>query len=503
MDIKQTEKEILKEVRKKLNFAPKHIKVFKIIAMLIPVLLILYIFYSNLIISHDFRFFYDIGSLRESAGNAVALSPLNRISDAANESGITYRNLTSSLVYFDVPIPRGADSVQIEARIKPNFPATASMLIGAKNGPEWNYSYKKAYNTLLKNLGEFDYAGEMVKIYRINKDLPLVDNVSQIPKGSIVASDASLAPLTNNQNYEIKPLTINTSLRGGHTFYIYLKDNLDLKVKKQDINWYNGSDELTISLYDLNGNLISNATIPDDGIINVSSKIKAKIQEGKLEAGNLTGIYKLVFSDFDGLIREISINTDKIVTNKLFLADFDGYVKGIEKPSSIYTKSSRKSYLEFKTYHNTAFQNLTIGNDAFKINKTNALLIYTAEKGEYVINSSKNDIIISSPNYLSFSKENYFEPFKFTLTTIPTEIGRLRENYDYVVTEYPPIKEDGDWIIAQASFDIKDLYIEDDKLNVLLNTPHLGKNETLGYAIPIDWINVTVHKNGIFEKDRN
>ena len=54
-------------------------------------------------------------------------------------------------------------------------------------------------------------------------------------------------------------------------------------------------------------------------------------------------------------------------------------------------------------------------------------------------------------------------------------------------------------MVGKANFSLKDLYIKDNKLNMLINIPHLGKNESMNYTIPIDWINITVKKDGYFK----
>ena len=47
----------------------------------------------------------------------------------------------------------------------------------------------------------------------------------------------------------------------------------------------------------------------------------------------------------------------------------------------------------------------------------------------------------------------------------------------------------------------KDLYIKNGKLNLMFNTPSLATQEGVVLnQIPIDWINITVEKNGIFKK---
>lgn len=321
---KRKERERVKEIKKTIkekipetSVEKKHIGIpnfIKLLIVLIPLILIGYVVYTNFLASHDFNSLYDIGSSEDAKKSY--LSPANRISDISNSSETeTYRNLTSGLVYFNVPIPTGSNKINVEVKFKDNFPSGTSISIGAKDKEEWHYSYKNIYNPMLDNLKEFDYSGTLTRFYRINNNLPLVDDISKIPDNSIVASNLNLKPILNNQDYDIKPLIVSTGLRGGHIFYIYLKDSLDLKVKKQDLNWYDNADEMTINLYDLDGNLIANTTILDDGITIVDKAI-AKIQEGQLTVGNLSkGVYKLEFTNFDGLIREFSLNTNKIITN--------------------------------------------------------------------------------------------------------------------------------------------------------------------------------------------
>ncbi|MDO8517444.1 MAG: hypothetical protein Q7S33_04960 [Nanoarchaeota archaeon] len=465
-------------------------KTLKVLIIIIPLILIGYIIYANFLVSHTFNSFYDIGS-NEDAKKSF-LSPTNRISEA--DINASSRNLTSSLVYFNIQIPKGSDKVDVSIKFKDNFPNNSYISLGAQDQQVWHYSYKNIYNPILNQLNNYQYTGNETRIYQINKDMPLISNISEIPKNSIVASNVEIQSSITTQKYNITPLTINTGLRGGHTFYIYLKDNLNLTVKKQDINWYNNSDDLIINLYDLNNNLIANTTILDDGITNVD-KSTAKIQDGQLIATNLTeGIYKLQFTDFDGVIREMSLNTNKIVTNKLFLSDFEGYITGSQKPSSIYTKANKNSDITFRTYHSGAFQNISINNDYFSINSLTDLKYQTPSE-EYTIESKINDIIISSPNYLSFSKDSYFEPFDYSITSIPSDLSKV----DYVITDYYPIEKQGDWIIGKASYNVKDLYIKDGKLSMLINTPHLGKEETQNNTIPVDWVNITVYKNGLFK----
>lgn len=499
------EKTIKKEAEEVAHFIkePKHIRILKILVIIAVLGIILYLITVNFLISRDFNYFYDIGSAEDA--KKPYLTPLNRISDIFDDSGADYRNLISPLVYFDVLIPRGAESVRIEARIKDNFPENSVMSLGAKDQEVWHYNYHSIYNPALNHLSEFP---KKENVYLVNPNLYLLTPEElKYERDIVVATDKLYTPLTNTiADYQEKETIINTSLRGGHTAYIYAAGDLNLEIKKQDINWYEGSDELEISLYDANNNLIANTTIADDGETGVKNKKTAQVQEGVLQATNLKeGVYKLEFKDFDGLIREIKINTNKIVFDKVFLADNSIYNVDT-KPSKIYLKSNRDEQLDLITYHAAGIQKIDYikegKKNVFDFYQEDAPLYMNLTKGDYEFTIPQNDIIFSGMPYFAFSKENYFEPFKQKVISIKNDFEWLKNNVDYIVTDYKPPELNEGWLIAETEFDIeKDgLFVKDNKLSVVFNIPHLSKEPYLEYTIPIDWINITVHKSGLFEK---
>jgi hypothetical protein len=146
---------ILEELEEKLEegyeylVEPKHIRILKIFVIAIAIGIIGYIIYSNFIISKDFIYFYDIGSNADI--ERPFLTPDFRITEAILEEEINYRNLTSQLVYFDVPIPRGAKTLYVEARIFDNFPKGAKISFGARDRDEWHYLYQNFYNQTNRN----------------------------------------------------------------------------------------------------------------------------------------------------------------------------------------------------------------------------------------------------------------------------------------------------------------------------------------------------------------
>ena len=81
------------------------------------------------------------------------------------------------------------------------------------------------------------------------------------------------------------------------------------------MNWYDnkdtGSDELKMILYDLNGNMIANTTVRDDGITDEEpDKNNKNENKGELLTGTLEeGVYRLVLSNNgDMLVTKINLN---------------------------------------------------------------------------------------------------------------------------------------------------------------------------------------------------
>jgi hypothetical protein len=70
-------------------------------------------------------------------------------------------------------------------------------------------------------------------------------------------------------------------------------------------------------------------------------------------------------------------------------------------------------------------------------------------------------------------------------------------NLVYNRTLFPNTADE--WIIVRSSFDVKNLYIEKNKLSMLIELPYIQEDTEADYYIPIDWINATVTKDGMFD----
>jgi hypothetical protein len=469
--------ETLKHVHKKKHIPYKWL-------YLVPIIILLYLGYANFIQNHTFNHFYDIGSGQDA--KTPYLTPNDRVSSIDNNET---RNFTSHpLTYFKVDIPKGFKKIDVQLKLEDTFNNNTIIYLGYQNDSIWSYKNTLIYDENQEVFSEYEKSSyESYDMYKLtNKSF----NDSRIQSDVRIPIDYEI------NNFKDKS-TINVGLRGGHSFYVYLNNSLNLSIIKQDINWYNGSDILKIELYDLNGTLIANTSIDDDGF-NDAKKNTSIQQTGTLQVDNVQGVYELRFSDFDGIIRRIDINTNKIITNKLFLADNNLYIPNSTKNTTTYFKSGGYSKLKFLTYHGEGFQVLKLNTENTSINKTHFDYKYNTFKGSKNITTTNNDIIISISNgYLSFSEDGFFEPF---LPVEPVDINNL-DDIDYVIlpkSNYTKVQRDGDWIIAETSFNLEDAYINNNQLSMMITIPHLSKFPNA--SIPIDYINITVYKYGILQR---
>jgi len=460
---------------------------------LVPLLFFIYVILMNTIPFGGYQIYSaDLGSFNDIFHDLKLTSPLSRISNRIfnNSSNINYREINSSLVYLDLTssLLSRSSKIDLEVKFKDNFPENQKFILGARDKQEWSYYWKPVYIPFYQSLEPLS----SVRTFEINQPSEIEIILLQIPEGSTIATYSQINNTLSPAAYEPGNEYISATLRGTHTFYTHAKDTINIAVSKQDMNWYNGTDELKIKI---SGNSLAREfIIPDDG--NNITGDKGFIQTQSFSVENLTeGIYRIdMENDADLTINSISINQKKLVAEgRIFLID----------PTTIYFELPRKQTLYFQTYHQSAAQNLTIaGTAARSVEIAERATTYniTLSAGNYTITSPKGDVIIEGPTYFSFDKESYFRPFKYEIVPLKYDLDWIKNNVDYVIIPDLNVTDLGDgWKIGRASWEAKDLYIKDKTLSFCINIPHLSKEEYKNYTIPIDWIKVTVTKPSIFE----
>lgn len=128
-----------------------------------------------------------------------------------------------------------------------------------------------------------------------------------------------------------------------------------------------------------------------------------------------------------------------------------------------------------------------------EVNQPNEWFDTTLEPGSYQLTLPKQDIIIESNNYFSFTADSFFLPKRCEVLDLKYDLSWARENVDYMIIDYkdyaPPVEDNG-WLVAQASWKREGLFIKDNKLSFCFSVPHLAQTENQEKTVPVDWIEI-------------
>jgi hypothetical protein len=173
---------------------PNNIVSVKIIIILVPIIIILYLLNMNFLIGNEFNHYHDIGGV-----NNYLVSE-----DRISEKYDIQRDLIDGLVYFEVQPPIGYQKIKINVRIKDNFPENEEFLIGVRNKKEWGYNYHIVYTKTKEEKGWMI----VETIFDVNED-----NINLINNGqlSFVLSTPHLAK-EEYKNYTIPIDWINITI---------------------------------------------------------------------------------------------------------------------------------------------------------------------------------------------------------------------------------------------------------------------------------------------------
>ncbi len=214
---------------------------------------------------------------------------------------------------------------------------------------------------------------------------------------------------------------INTQLRGTHEFYIYLNNSLNLTIWKQEFNWYNGTDRISVELWNMDGTKrIHQDTIPDDGIALKSSEnteltknIYSQVEPG-IYLLKLRGI-KDQKSYHDYHITKIKINTNKIITKGNLLPVSE---------TKLYTDAKQNSQISFYYWHVRREQDITVdGEDPQTIilsKENRSVHVHKTLTGKNTLHFPRGDVSITSSLHFAFNESNYFELYQYDLERCKT-----------------------------------------------------------------------------------
>ncbi|OGD92507.1 hypothetical protein A2697_02440 [Candidatus Curtissbacteria bacterium RIFCSPHIGHO2_01_FULL_41_44] len=392
----------------------------------------------------------------------------------------------------------GVGSVKASLKFKPTV---NEIKLGIRGNEKEEFFYRPLYRDLLWQLDwKKIEEGEFTLWQKEKNYQTLYDFVNNPPQNKKVASyfiDLDKLSLLNPGEIKESKVTIDTLLRGNHTFLVRVdKSPLILKIAKQDLNGYEGEDSLTVAVLK-DERILAKKTIADDGITD-ASRLKAEPQEETITLESIEpGIYRVnfVFEDqrADGVITRVDVNQRKAVfKNSVFILG--------EKPITLWTNSKKLSIL---TYHSTGFQTVKLNNThdlkiEEELKKYDFDLESLVGKGEnnglFRLESPKNDLVLTNDGYFAFSEDAFFYPEILKFVDL-NEVDDLN-SFDYVLTSYPLPKKEGNWLIAETNLDPKKIRIEGDKLYFSLEVPQISK---YGGQLEIDYLEIAVKHKGLLE----
>lgn len=491
-------------------------------------------------------YFIDVGG-EDTDGKAKITGPFDRISEEKEAGGVSFRELQQSQVYFELDDRRlnSAEEVSVSVRFRGDFPENARVTLGAKNAEEWSYLWKDSYVPFLQKLETLPLVAKdaFIEIYSTGQDTNAGiqsgdEFLRNPPLGSVIATNDK--DLSINQEISEEHLTgidlnqfttgdvlsksvdagedgslrIKTALRGGHTLWTYLANELlVLKVTKQDLNWYEGPDQLTIETYSVDGEIRGKIDIPDDGDESKSNQMGPLQHDTLYISGLEPGAHRIELkSGSDLLLREIAINQSKLVVAKrIFPVGMNrAYFKdgSASEPIRLYGKYLVAGEIKFRTVHNPGLQRITVsGNDfetEFDINETHTDFRMSLKPGVYQFDVPEQDVVIESKGYFSFTPESFFLPQRYSVVDLKYDMTWLKQNVDYVVMNYkdymPPVDNIDGWLVSQTSWQTKDLFINNNKLSFCFNVPHLDAQPE--NVVPVDWIEIILKIQPVWKRIR-
>ncbi|HYK08313.1 MAG TPA: hypothetical protein VEW42_02310, partial [Candidatus Eisenbacteria bacterium] len=267
-----------------------------------------------------------------SKTNAISpLGPKDRVG-VQSVGGQKFFVQKHDLIYFTTPMPFQYDSATVRI-IFLNQEPDQTLSLGFQDQPLWHYN-TQLFDVPILNSLTWKRIGINPTLYQRE---PNYSSVSAFllnpPTDSLIGTysyDTGIGQSTNDVKLpdytpSSQDTIISTPLRGRHVLYAYLNNEpFRMTINKQDLNWYEDPDPMSISIYK-DHTLVYSAQIDDDGITD-NSKKSLPPQEVTIKNPGPglpePGVYKIILdANSDTVITRIETNLHKIVVQgNIFLA---------------------------------------------------------------------------------------------------------------------------------------------------------------------------------------
>lgn len=439
-------------------------------------------------------------SLGQNSKTFSTLGPKDRVDQIGNKDNIEYK-VKGNLVYFTTTVPFDFDSASVKIYYK-NINPNQTIALGYQSNKDWKYEFRNIDIPALNKLNWIRNGYETVLYQRVQRYKSVDEFLNDPPYDGIIGTYEYETEIGSKNSISVKSYRpkaedtlINVPLRGSHTIYAYLKNEpFNMKISKQDLNWYQGSDEMTVKIFK-GKDLVYETMAQDDGIIDASKKVLHPITMNiKNPSKNLPepGVYKIVIeANPDTVINSISTNLHKIVfANKIFPVNNESVYNKITSstiPTTVYTNTLA---ISANTNHIHGLQDIIVNNQVLGLNtvKTQKYLVPKDMESKVII--PQNDVILNGfMGYFAFDKDQFFLPSKYFVMPI-RDVDDIKV-VDYIITDYRPASENSGWTVNEQYFDLEKAYVNENKLSWVIKAPGLQENNR-NYIIKE--IQVTYHK---------
>ncbi len=355
-------------------------------------------------------------------------------------------------LYFSLYSPRNFDKLNLEIKFKANLDEKnpvieAGLLV---NKDLWHYKLKPVYNYWLEdyqnNWQELSVGDEIENIlskncedvpyslclaqYNVNEDLPkfILDK-----KSSIIENDLSL--------------------RGHHSFYLYLKDSdLDLKLQAEKISLNLEDSSIELDIYS-NNSLILSQMFNEEEFSNISVYLAAMPE----------GIYRVDLKTNDNIVFNNILVNSSILSFRHRLWLYSSLDRNINLVSD-------SKVLQVKVQEPSAYQTLIFNDQEIKLNELYRQyeIINSDNNSHYNITLESGGLLLETPGVLAFDSQYLFNPNYSQLNRY------YQKQAKFVLFNYQKVSRlDDNYFLAELEFDLSGVYREDNKYSLIISIPGL------------------------------
>lgn len=376
-------------------------------------------------------------------------------------------------VFFFVHPQRSFDSVKTEVRFKnTNVPIIEFGVLADKTTGA--YTLEPLQNLIIDNSDWFRLEKDDIVLLQRNKKFASFDAfLAAPPKRAEIASyhyDWAAPYRLNDYQPSNEVVSTVINLRGTHEFYTYIKnETLSFQFGLIDLNCQIGEDVVNLVVVNEVGQVVVEESLADDSNANGNCFSSGLRTMGITAADLPEGVYKIQMkAGRDIVFKFIFTNQQKITfLNQLWLAE------GGESGANFLTEGKN---LKFVTRLAAGTQTLNVGGETVEIAAPFVEYQHapTAAGLVAVTAPRANDLLVRANGHFAFLPSQYFNPDLFRLTA-ETDLDRLGINY--IIAEYAPPRQDGEWLAATAILDTSNVSFDEKTWKFVISAPTAGQDD--------------------------